>query len=135
MPLPDVPVGIAAEADDDLAHLRAQLAAVQASVLTAEGRYLQALAQPFLLPAEGGEGATSSDATRPPHRAQSLADLGVTVRRAASRVQTEIHEYAGPLGKGWLFVQRVRAGGLTWTRLVHETGMETWRTQDWISST
>lgn len=133
MPLPIVPIGLAQEADDDVAHLDAALLAggVQAAVLAAQGRYLQALPQPAALPAEGATGATAANATKPSDRATSLADHGVATRNASSRIQTSIDEYDGPGGAGWGYRQRVVAGGSTWERRLLKAGPGSWGSGEW----
>lgn len=132
MPLPIIPTGLEAEANDVRTAL---LALDQAGIRTAQGRYLQALAQPSTLPAEGIAATVDAAVTRPADRTTSLGDHGVTYGASSRRIQTAIHEYLGPAGAGWTIVQRVRAGGVIWRRVTHEAGPETWRVRDWATET
>ena len=45
-------------------------------------------------------------------------------------VKSSVHEYDGPLGRGWELELVLLRNGVTWRKVIH-TGPETWRELDW----
>ena len=118
---------LAAIAEQDFDFLLPQLTERQPEVLEAEGYYLQMLAQPTPLPAEGETGTPDPAATRPSDRPTSAADWGITYR-ADTPVETSVWEVRAHcivtdgirmcVENGWSIVQAVISGGSRWSRQV-----------------
>ena len=106
---------LAAIAEQDFDFLLPQLTERQPEVLEAESYYLQMLAQPTPLPAEGETGTPDPEETRPSDRADTPVQTSVWEVRAHCVM---VDGRTVCMENGWSVYQEVISGGSKWSRQI-----------------
>lgn len=126
---------ILAQIDERLDAWLPVIAAVQAGHLAEHGRHLQAVQIASQMPADGTERAADRAGQKPGRErytwSQALGRYAPGhAAPAAVLGQTEIHQYEGPAGVGYLVISEHRIGQTVWRR-VRGFGPETWMDRPW----
>lgn len=145
MPIPDVPKGLAKQADDALDALVAQLPALQDKYKTelldrvdeegevydrySRNKYFQGIATPSAIPRDG-RAEPVSKSLRPTDQDEDWASMGV-VLPASSVISVRIDVYESDEGWGYTVTGTIDVGGVVWSRCVN-FGHDESRAHDWI---
>lgn len=134
--------GLQTTVDAKLDDLVTQLATIQGTYKTTNGKYWQGRACTATVPADGATVAsTPTDVPTDQTRIQvegiwyggSWADVGITLD-ASLPVCLHVDAYDGPQGHGYVVNGMVTEGASTYQRSIN-VGPETYRTQAWTDIT
>ena len=112
MPLPDIPPGLEARANQALATFIETLEGIQPDYLIQHGGYFQGLHA--AIPADGADYVPDPD-QHPTDQAESYADEGVTFP-SNGPIALGIDVYDGPQGKGWIVYGLIIVAGQVWKK-------------------
>ena len=117
MGLPDMPPGLANQAEQILTDLAAWCTANQPGYYQQHGHYWQGLQTPSQIPVDG-QVAAIEYSRRPSDQAESWGDLAVTLP-PQTPIALAVDVYAGPQGAGYQIFAVVELAGVRWEKCLN----------------
>lgn len=133
MPLPIVPPGLEAKANQILADVAANLVAVQPGYLATHRRYWQGIRSHAITPKDGAKAAPDKK-RKPTDQAEDWTAANIALP-ASMEIAVTVNVYQTPRnGWGYEVMGEIEIGGRLWRRCVN-IGPEKYRAADWRDAT